>query len=239
MLVSNSTSLFGLSKKPFIYVIADRSTGADGSPASFVKNQAGSQTTSDTSVTPKMKYLALNNRKSFNYDASKEITLSSPASLAGSITVIAVEKRTNASSNYFFCEHGPNASTSEGFYVWGNNNGGMGLRQGSQASFGVPTVSADWIKTQGVFYTRIARCDHTGQLYKLRVNGVDVPATNGVPSNWGTASAVTAAITIGKRVGGALDYRGELCLLACFSGYLTDAECERAESILKRRYRHY
>lgn len=239
MFISQPSSLFGLSKKPFVYVLARNSAGANGSPASLVKNQAGSQSTADTSVTPKMKYAALNGHKSYEYDASKVISLSSPSSAAGSITVVAVEKRTTSGANYFFCEHGPNASTTDGFYAYGATTGAMGMHQGGQPSYGVPTVSANWILSSGTWYTRIWRCDHTNQLYKFRVNGTDVPNSLGVPSTWGAAAPLTAAFHIGRRVGGAADFRGECALVAAYSGYLSDAECVKVETILRRMFKHY
>lgn len=239
MLISRSSSLFGLSKKPGLYVDAGRSLGADGSASTQIRNAANGATHTDTGNNPKVKYAGLNGRKTLNYDASKFVLLSATVA-AGSVTLITVEKRTNASTNWFFMEHGTDTASQAGCYMYGNSGTGTsGFRQGGQTAFANATTAANWTLTAGVWYTRITRCDHTNQLFKFRVNGTDVPTTIGGGSAWGTATGHTSNFYLGRRGSGGLDYRGECAFAAMYSGYLSDAECARVEELLRRRFKHY
>ena len=131
----------------------------------------------DSGNNPKVKFSGINGRRTLNYDAAKIASWNATIA-AGSVTFASVAKRTNASSNWFFMEHGEDTASNSGCYMYEEGTGAMGLRQGGQTSFGVPNVKADWRGSSGTWYTRITRCEHPGQTYKIRINGTDLPQTN-------------------------------------------------------------
>lgn len=238
MLISRSSSLFGLAKKPGLYIDAGRALGANGSASSQVRNDANGATHTDIGNNPKVKFAGLNGRRTLDYDASKFVLLSATVA-AGSVTLVTVAKRTNASSNWFFMEHGSDTASQSGCYMYEQGTGVMGYRQGGQTAFGNATTAANWQLSSGTWYTRITRCDHGGQVFTARVNGTAVAITAGVPSNWGTATGHTSGFYLGRRGAGGLDFRGECAFAAMYNGYLTDAECALVEELLRRRFKHY
>lgn len=238
MLISRSTGLFGLSIKPALFIDAGRSIGTDGAASTSILNSVNNSSSSDIGINPKIKYNGLNGKKTLNYDANKRAIVTCTVS-AGSVTLIAVTKRTNASSDWFFMEHGIDTASASGCYMYEEGTGSMGFRQGGQTAFGVPSSQASWRASAGTWYTRITRCNHGAQTFNTRLNGTNLATSNGVPSNWGTAVGHLSNFFLGARNGAILNFRGECAFALMYNGYLTDAQCELVEKLLRLRFKHY
>ena len=163
-----------------------------------------------------------------NFDDTDDSLSISNFNANGYITIFVVGKFTDSD---FIVEHGPNASSNDGFLFWGSNTNSAPGRVTRSSSSSI-TATTQWFGNEAAI--GVMRYDDSNISYKLN----DASFTNTANSS-AANSIVQDSLYIGSRAGSNLFSNGSFGEIIMFDRDLTDDEVDDIVEYLNKKWQVY
>lgn len=180
---------------------------------------------------------SINALNAVGFDGTNDCLTVASLALPVAITIFAVFDQDNATIKGYFMEHGPNAGTSDGFFML-NGNPSLAVRRSTVQNTGTPSTistiqgTAARVAT-GMFDTSRATNSEIARLWR---DGAELSLTRNSTSQV-VSTSLTDTLNIGSRNdGAAVPFDGALGELLIYGRILNDTERTSIESYLKAKW---